>query len=93
MSCSFCSGTSRFGPDSSSLYSSISRVSRCIGSGSVVWGGVSVFGGGDWGCGGDGGCSVMMVDGVVSGSGSSCICMIGISRTIERVQGTVDEMG
>jgi hypothetical protein len=29
------------------------------------------LGGGDWGCGGDGGCSVMMVDGWVSGSGSS----------------------
>jgi hypothetical protein len=27
--------------------------------------------GGDWGCGGDGGISMMMVDGRVSGSGSS----------------------
>jgi hypothetical protein len=30
-----------------------------------------VFGGVDWGCGGDGGSLVMMVDGGVSGSGSS----------------------
>jgi hypothetical protein len=64
-----------------------------MGSGSVVWGGLSVSGGGDWGCGGDGGCSVMMVDGVVSGSGSSWICMIGVARAIERVWGMVDEMG
>jgi hypothetical protein len=35
----------------------------------------------------------MMVDGGVSGLGSSWICMIGAARTAERVRGTVDEMG
>jgi hypothetical protein len=56
------------------------------------WNGVS--GGGDWGCGGDGGFSVMMVvDGVVSGSGSSWMSIIWVARATERVRGMVDEMG
>jgi hypothetical protein len=77
VSCSLCSGTSGFGPGISGLFLGnsgfISRSSgsgsyrglRCMGSGSLVWGGLVVSGGGEWGCGGDVGCSVMMVDGRV----------------------------
>jgi len=46
--------------------------SNCMGSNSVVWGGMAISGGGNWGCEVNGGFSVMMVvDGVVSGLGSS----------------------
>jgi hypothetical protein len=46
--------------------------SNCMGSSSVVWDGMVISQGGGLGCGVDGGCSVMMVvDGVVLGSGSS----------------------
>jgi hypothetical protein len=64
-----------------------------MGSRSVVWGGMSIYRGGDWGCGGDGGCSLMMVNGWVSGSWSSWICMMGDTQTTEWVGGIVDEMG
>ena len=64
----------------SGLFSSISRGSNCMGSGSMVWDGMVVSWGGDRGCGGDGDCLVMMVvDGVVSGSGSSWIFIIWVS--------------
>jgi hypothetical protein len=83
VSCGLCSGTSSFGPGSSGLCSGnsgpISGSSRSgsygglsyMGPRSVVWGGLSVFGHGHWGFGGDGEGSVMIVDGWVSGSGSS----------------------
>jgi hypothetical protein len=93
VSCSLCSGISGFGPEIFGLCSGISGGSSCMGSGLVVWGGLSVSRGGDWGCGGDGGCSIMMVDGVVSGSRSSWISMMWVVRDTERVRGTVDEMG
>jgi hypothetical protein len=60
-----------FGLGSPRLCSGIYGGSRCMGYGTLVWGGMPVSGGGEWGCGSDGGCSVMMVDGVVLGSGSS----------------------
>jgi hypothetical protein len=88
-----CLGNSHSGPRSSGLFLGTSRESSCMGSGSVVWGGLSIYGGSESGCGCDGGFSVMMVDGWVSGLGSSYICMIGVVRTIERVWGTVDDMG
>jgi hypothetical protein len=85
VSCSLCSGTSRFGLRSSGLYLGNSGLvsrssslfsgsfggSSCMGSGSMVWGGLLVSRGGIWGCCGDGGCLVTMVDGEGLGSGSS----------------------
>jgi hypothetical protein len=48
-----------------------------MGSGVVVWGWVVIFCSGNGGCRGDGGCSVIMVvDAVVSGSGSSSMSII-----------------
>jgi hypothetical protein len=57
-----------------------------MGSGSLVWDGMLVSGGGKWGCDGDGGFSMMMVvDGVVSGLGSSLMSIMWASQAIERV--------
>jgi hypothetical protein len=65
-----------------------------MGSRSMVWDGMMVSRASDWGCGCDVGFSVMMVvDGVVSGSGSSWMSIIWATRVVEQVRGTVDEMG
>jgi hypothetical protein len=47
----------------------------------------------NWGCGDDRGCSLMIVDGIVSGSGSSWMWIMGLALTTAWVRGSVDAIG